>query len=87
MGFIIKKFEKTDIPVMIDIWNEVVKDGIAFPQMELLDETSGYDMNFLLPNRLLELQRIKKQERFMDFIYCIQIMLEDADILQMQVMR
>ena len=24
-----------------DIWNEVVEDGVAFPQMDLLDEISG----------------------------------------------
>lgn len=26
---------------MIRIWNEVVEDGVAFPQLELLNETSG----------------------------------------------
>lgn len=26
---------------MIRIWNEVVEDGVAFPQLELLDETTG----------------------------------------------
>ena len=26
---------------MIDIWNEVVEDGIAFPQEDLLNEVSG----------------------------------------------
>lgn len=26
---------------MIDIWNEVVEEGIAFPQEDLLDEQSG----------------------------------------------
>lgn len=37
----IREFSAEEIPVMIDIWNEVVEDGIAFPQMELLDEQSG----------------------------------------------
>ncbi|MCF0260563.1 MAG: GNAT family N-acetyltransferase [Erysipelotrichaceae bacterium] len=27
----------------IEIWNDVVKDGLAFPQMELLDEKTGSD--------------------------------------------
>ena len=26
---------------MAEIWNQVVEDGIAFPQEELLDEKSG----------------------------------------------
>ncbi|MBP5450738.1 MAG: GNAT family N-acetyltransferase [Treponema sp.] len=38
---IIRKFQEKDLEKMIEIWNEVVEDGIAFPQEELLDETSG----------------------------------------------
>ena len=26
---------------MVKIWNEVVEDGVAFPQLELLTEESG----------------------------------------------
>ena len=38
---IIREYEKKDLLQMIDIWNEVVEDGIAFPQEELLNEHSG----------------------------------------------
>ena len=38
---IIREFEEKDISEMISIWNEVVEDGIAFPQEELLDEITG----------------------------------------------
>lgn len=38
---VIRKFQEKDLEQMIEIWNEVVEDGIAFPQEELLDETSG----------------------------------------------
>ncbi|MDD7408443.1 MAG: GNAT family N-acetyltransferase [Anaerovoracaceae bacterium] len=38
---IIREYRDEDIPEMIDIWNEVVEDGIAFPQEETLDEDSG----------------------------------------------
>ena len=38
---IIRKFEEKDIYQMIDIWNEVVEDGIAFPQEDQLNEQSG----------------------------------------------
>lgn len=37
----IRKYEKKDIPTMIRIWNEVVEEGIAFPQEECLAEESG----------------------------------------------
>ncbi|MBQ6170344.1 MAG: GNAT family N-acetyltransferase [Ruminococcus sp.] len=41
MGLSVEKYSSADLADMIRIWNEVVEDGIAFPQEELLDETSG----------------------------------------------
>lgn len=38
---IIRKYREQDLPEMIAIWNEVVEEGIAFPQEELLNEESG----------------------------------------------
>lgn len=38
---IIRKYTDKDVPDMIRIWNEVVNDGIAFPQLDDLDENSG----------------------------------------------
>ena len=38
---IIRKYEEKDLQQMIDIWNEVVEDGIAFPQEDFLDSASG----------------------------------------------
>lgn len=40
---IIRAYEKTDLDSMIQIWNEVVEDGAAFPQEELLDRRTGAD--------------------------------------------
>ena len=40
---IIREYAKKDIEPMIRIWNEVVEDGIAFPQEEALDMESGAD--------------------------------------------
>ena len=37
----VRAYTPADLPAMIRIWNEVVEDGIAFPQEELLDETTG----------------------------------------------
>ena len=37
----IREYTSNDIRAMIHIWNEVVEDGIAFPQEETLDEKTG----------------------------------------------
>ena len=38
---IVRKYEEKDLSAMIRIWNEVVEDGVAFPQEECLDEKTG----------------------------------------------
>lgn len=38
---VISKYSANDLPDMIRIWNEVVEEGVAFPQEELLDAQSG----------------------------------------------
>ena len=38
---IIREYKEKDLPQMIDIWNEVVEEGIAFPQEDLLEDMSG----------------------------------------------
>lgn len=38
---IVRGYEDRDISSMIRIWNEVVEEGVAFPQEELLDEVTG----------------------------------------------
>ena len=37
----VRPYEPADLPAMIAIWNEVVDDGIAFPQEEKLDAITG----------------------------------------------
>lgn len=37
----IRAYEENDLPEMIAIWNEVVEEGIAFPQEECLDNQTG----------------------------------------------
>lgn len=37
----IRAYEAADIQAMIDVWNEVVEEGIAFPQEECLNLESG----------------------------------------------
>lgn len=37
----VRAYRSGDLPEMIRIWNEVVEEGIAFPQEEYLDDVSG----------------------------------------------
>ncbi|MDO4841700.1 MAG: N-acetyltransferase [Phoenicibacter congonensis] len=37
----IRDFREEDLPEMVEIWNEVVEDGVAFPQEECLDVDSA----------------------------------------------
>lgn len=37
----VRKYSNNDLTDIIRIWNEVVEDGIAFPQEDLLDNESG----------------------------------------------
>lgn len=39
----VRRYTEKDLPEMIRIWNEVVKEGIAFPQEECLDRETGKD--------------------------------------------
>ena len=41
MEITIRKYTMEDLPEMIRIWNEIVEEGIAFPQEELLDMETG----------------------------------------------
>ena len=37
----IRKYKNSDLSEMIAVWNEVVEDGVAFPQEETLDSAGG----------------------------------------------
>ena len=41
MDIEIKQYTKNNVQPVNEIWNEVVEEGIAFPQTELLDEKTG----------------------------------------------
>ena len=59
-GIIIRKYEKKDLPSMITIWNEVVREGNAFPQEECLNPASGAD--FLEDRASAGSRRMKRGE-------------------------
>ncbi len=41
MQTVIRKFKNEDLPQLTAIWNEVVEDGVAFPQTEPLTEEAA----------------------------------------------
>ncbi|MCD7735763.1 MAG: GNAT family N-acetyltransferase [Lachnospiraceae bacterium] len=41
MDIIIRSYEDRDLKAVVEIWNEVVRDGVAFPQEEELTEETG----------------------------------------------
>lgn len=41
MNIVIREFNEGDVEQMVQIWNDIVEEGIAFPQMEMLDVQSG----------------------------------------------
>ena len=44
MQITVRAYQPSDLPDMIRIWNEVVEDGIAFPQEHFLDEQTGAEL-------------------------------------------
>ena len=41
MGIVIREYQTEDLTAAITIWNQVVEDGVAFPQEENLTEETG----------------------------------------------
>ncbi|MGL5434725.1 MAG: GNAT family N-acetyltransferase [Lachnospiraceae bacterium] len=41
MDIIIRQYQEADLPQMQQIWNQVVKDGVAFPQVDTLDSAAA----------------------------------------------
>src|SRR5699024_3171963 len=39
--FTIRPWQEADLPALVTIWNQVVEDGVAFPQEDLLTEEAG----------------------------------------------
>lgn len=41
MNITLRAYEEQDVTETVAIWNRVVKDGVAFPQVDLLNEETG----------------------------------------------
>lgn len=81
----IRKFEPDDTDAAVKIWNEVVDDGVAFPQLDDLDHESG--LAFFEEQTYTGIAVDSDTNEIVGLIFYIQIMLEDAAISVMQVMR
>lgn len=85
MKISVRAYEEKDLPEMIRIWNEVVADGVAFPQEELLNAETGKEF---LPDRpTAPWQRIRKPEKCTVFTSCIPTTWDAAVISATPAMR
>ena len=41
MAIVVRAYESADVREAIKIWNEIVREGVAFPQEDELDEVTG----------------------------------------------
>ena len=48
----IRSYEEKDLPQMIEIWNEVVEEGLPFPRRNC--STARRAKNFLLPRLTMQ---------------------------------
>ena len=52
MNCSVRAYTAADGPSMVEIWNEVVRDGIAYPQEDELDLATGTEFFAAQPVRL-----------------------------------
>lgn len=87
MNIKIREYTTEDAKASSEIWNQVVDDGVAFPQEEDLTEESGdaFFKEQTYTGKGLQLMRIT--EKWLDFTFFIRIILEDVVIYVMPVMQ
>ena len=56
MNCSVRAYTAADVPAMVEIWNEVVRDGIAYPQEDELD-LAAQIFSLLSPSGLRVLSR------------------------------
>ena len=83
MNVTVRKYEEKDLPDLIRIWNEVVEDGVAFPQEECLNEETG---KAFFSEQTYTAAAVDA-EKFTDFTFFIRIISEDAVISVTPAMR
>lgn len=83
-NIIVREYEASDLPGMTRIWNEVIEEGNAFPQIDTLDDENAAE--FFHHKPFAALLRIKSAAGYLGFTYCTQTTLADAAIFQTQAM-
>lgn len=84
MEITVREFRSEDTKDAIAIWNEVVDQGKAFPQLEDLGVEDG---EAFLKSSLIQVLQSMKMMRSWDFIFFTRIILADADTSVMPAMR
>ena len=76
MNIQIRAYQSKDAALAAQIWNEVVADGNAFPQDT--EMTADAANHFFLEQTYTGIAEDTEPMKSLDFISCIQIMLEDV---------
>lgn len=74
----VRGYTENDMEAMIRIWNEVVEDGIAFPQEETLTLADGRE--FFAAQTYSAVAKNTESGRYSGFTYCTRIMSAGAAI-------
>ena len=85
MSIKVREFNENDIQAANEIWNEVVEDGVAFPQEECLTEKSG--LEFFKSQSYTGIAYDEETGDMSGSTYFIRTMSADAVISAMQAMR
>ena len=90
MNINIREYMTADAAAASEIWNQVVDDGVAFPQEECLDEKTGAEFfaaqtytavaENMGVSHIQALRMMKKRMILSDSTYFIRTTWEDADI-------
>lgn len=85
MNIKVRGYEEKDLSAMIRIWNEVVEDGVAFPQEEVLTTETGREF-FAAQTYSAVAEDVETGEIYGLYIR-IRTMSDDAVISVMQAMQ
>ena len=67
----IREYRAEDATAASEIWNQVVDDGVAFPQEE--DLTAEVGDAFFKEQTYTGIAEIRRQVKWSDFIFCTRI--------------
>lgn len=86
MAIAIRAYQPEDVPALVEIWNEVVEQGIAFPQKAPLTNQIGAAF-FAKQSCTAAAYDTETAEIVGMYISCTRTMLDGADISAMPAMQ